>query len=322
MDIAAIFASLGKLSTGIVYSLLGCGFWLMVLANGIPLPDGSFKTFDLWQIVLSGTLGSWLFWLNLRREKNDLAPKGSTGALVKSNVVPMIVAVVLTAAIALGVATFYQSSLDFLRNFALSKLEAAKKIEPPANPPDVGSRTADDAKTNDDIVGLIRQGEGGFVNDPADPGGASNYGITINALSVWRGREVTVEELKNLKREDVTAFYLARISALGYNSIADVPLRATVTNAALNSGAIRANKLLNSTLNELYQLSLPTDGTLGEESIKVINKASDADTIRAALVCNYIEFYKSLSAYARFGEGWVKRAKIFYPKNRPFTCET
>ena len=39
----------------------------------------------------------------------------------------------------------------------------------------------------DEMTAEIVRREGGFVNDPADPGGATNYGVTINTLRALRG---------------------------------------------------------------------------------------------------------------------------------------
>lgn len=40
--------------------------------------------------------------------------------------------------------------------------------------------------------------EGGFVNDPADAGGATNKGVTIGTFRQFYGKDATVEQLKNI----------------------------------------------------------------------------------------------------------------------------
>jgi hypothetical protein len=49
--------------------------------------------------------------------------------------------------------------------------------------------------------------EGGFVNDPTDPGGATNLGVTKRTWESWIKREATVEEIRNLQVSDVTPLY-------------------------------------------------------------------------------------------------------------------
>src|SRR5436190_782558 len=47
-------------------------------------------------------------------------------------------------------------------------------------------------------IGFTLQFEGGFVNDPDDPGGAINLGVTVGTLSEVLGRPATVAEVKAL----------------------------------------------------------------------------------------------------------------------------
>ena len=50
--------------------------------------------------------------------------------------------------------------------------------------------------TNDDIITTVLKYEGGFVNDLADRGGATNWGITQATLTAWRKRPATVADVK------------------------------------------------------------------------------------------------------------------------------
>jgi hypothetical protein len=51
--------------------------------------------------------------------------------------------------------------------------------------------------------------EGGFSNDPADYGGATNFGIIREELARWRGESVSASDVKNMKRDEAEAIYLA-----------------------------------------------------------------------------------------------------------------
>lgn len=57
------------------------------------------------------------------------------------------------------------------------------------------------------VMQFISRWEGGFVNHPNDPGGATNFGITIGTLSRWRGHSVTVDDVRNLTREEANQIY-------------------------------------------------------------------------------------------------------------------
>lgn len=56
------------------------------------------------------------------------------------------------------------------------------------------------------LDGIIAR-EGGFVDNPADHGGATSYGITQAALSTWLGRPASVAEVRALDVDTAKAIY-------------------------------------------------------------------------------------------------------------------
>ncbi len=56
-------------------------------------------------------------------------------------------------------------------------------------------------------LAYVLRNEGGFIDDPDDPGGATNCGITLAALSHWLGRPATVAELISLSDSEVSLLY-------------------------------------------------------------------------------------------------------------------
>ena len=62
-----------------------------------------------------------------------------------------------------------------------------------------------------EIMQTVLKWEGGFVNHPHDPGGATNYGITHEVLAQWRGvASVTPKEVENLTREEAIEIFRHR----------------------------------------------------------------------------------------------------------------
>ena len=60
-----------------------------------------------------------------------------------------------------------------------------------------------------DIEGMtaeIVRREGGFVNDPDDPGGATKYGVTNHTLRALRGR-ATVDDVKALTEAEAVEIF-------------------------------------------------------------------------------------------------------------------
>lgn len=52
--------------------------------------------------------------------------------------------------------------------------------------------------------------EGGFVEDPSDPGGATNHGVTLRTWQGWTNKPATAEDIKALTLDDVKPLYRAQ----------------------------------------------------------------------------------------------------------------
>ena len=59
-------------------------------------------------------------------------------------------------------------------------------------------------------LSLVLEHEGGYVDHPRDPGGATNLGITLDTLSSWLGRVATKADVLALKVSDVGPIYRRR----------------------------------------------------------------------------------------------------------------
>ena len=60
------------------------------------------------------------------------------------------------------------------------------------------------------IQNWILASEGGYVDHPSDPGGATNMGITHRTLAAWRGKPVTKQDVRNLTRVEALEIYKAQ----------------------------------------------------------------------------------------------------------------
>ena len=54
---------------------------------------------------------------------------------------------------------------------------------------------------------MILHHEGGYVNHPEDPGGATNLGVTLRVYQEWIGRKVTTDMMERLQVSDVAPIY-------------------------------------------------------------------------------------------------------------------
>jgi len=142
--------------------------------------------------------------------------------------------------------------------------------------------------------------EGGFVDHPKDPGGATNKGITIATFRKWMGKDSTVEQLKRITDDQVAHIYRKAY----WNAVKgdDLPsgIDYAVFDFGVNSGPTRAIKYLQTVL------GVASDGKIGPATL---NAARAADPVRVIneLCDRRMAFLKALSTFSTFGKGWTAR---------------
>lgn len=161
--------------------------------------------------------------------------------------------------------------------------------------------------------------EGGFVNDPLDNGGATKYGITQRTLTLWRGREVSVDDVKNLeKREAHEIYYAWYYIKPGINSLPPA-IQPIMLDMAVNPGPSRAIKFLQDVLNAFGYYEVRIDGKLGPKTISAANGAWHhlGHQLIVSLVNRRVIFYEGCvranASQRRFLGGWIARAESFLP---------
>lgn len=142
--------------------------------------------------------------------------------------------------------------------------------------------------------------EGGYVDDPHDRGGPTNYGVTQATLARWRGRPVTVEEVKALGRDEAEAIASANYWNKVQGDRLPPGLDVMVADCAYNSGPGTAVELLQ------RLLGVTVDGHVGPETLAACLRHE-----AAALVEDYhharLDHLEGLDGWKRFGGGWSSR---------------
>jgi len=179
----------------------------------------------------------------------------------------------------------------------------------PMAPPEAPAPDQMPAKDNFSIVQpLIDKWEGGYDNDPADPGGATNHGITHGELAEWRKTHpggsietLSLDEAHQIFREN----YWNKLSC----DQLPLAVAAMAYNAGVNSGVSRGAKFLQQCLNK-QGLALDVDGEIGPLTIAA---AVNCDQTRLVndYVATYEAFYRGISTFPRFGTGWLNRLADF-----------
>lgn len=146
--------------------------------------------------------------------------------------------------------------------------------------------------------------EGGFVNHPSDPGGATNMGVTQRVYESWVGHNVTVDEIRNLTVDDVLPIYKANYWDKVYGDVLPKGLDLCVFDFAVNSGTGRAATYLQRLVG-----SHP-DGAIGPNTLASLEAYISEHGVEVT-IHQYMQrrqaFLESLSTFPTFGRGWTKR---------------
>ncbi len=142
--------------------------------------------------------------------------------------------------------------------------------------------------------------EGGYVDHPSDPGGATNMGITIGTLADWRNTPVTKDDVKNLTLQEAGQIYKARYwDACRCDEMPD-GIAFMLFDAAVNHGPNRASRFLQ------QAAGVADDGIIGPQTMgAVLDK--DADELIEEYAARRMHFYGQLSTFSVFGLGWSRR---------------
>lgn len=152
--------------------------------------------------------------------------------------------------------------------------------------------------------------EGGFTDDPHDPGGPTNLGVTLAVFAAWRKTTVSaanrarlIRDLKAIDRDTVHALYRSRYWETAHCDALPEPLAFMQFDAAVNHGVGTAIRCLQEAL------GVSVDGEFGPET-----RTAAANAPMAAALDAYAAIrerrYRALPHFWRFGRGWLRRVDI------------
>ena len=140
-------------------------------------------------------------------------------------------------------------------------------------------------------VERVLRAEGGYVNDPADPGGETKFGISKAAYPALDIAALTEDDARLIYRRDY--WEACRCDLL------PAPLDWLVFDAAVNQGVQAAGKMLQGAV------GVAVDGKIGPATVAAA-KHADAEAPARFMTLRAMR-YASSPGWVRYGAGWVKR---------------
>lgn len=162
-------------------------------------------------------------------------------------------------------------------------------------------------------LSLMLAHEGGFVNHPKDPGGATNQGVTQRVYDAYRkSRGATLRSVKFIEPNEVADIYKNQYWKLVRGDSLPAGLDYAVFDFGVNSGVSRAVKYLQIALGFTGS---DVDGVPGMMTLNAANDAARADEegLIIKYCANRMAFLKSLGTFPTFGKGWTRRVIGYTP---------
>lgn len=182
-------------------------------------------------------------------------------------------------------------------------------------------------KSVQEIADEIIVREGGYVNDPDDPGGATKYGVTIKTMrglgiDLTGDGKVTPQDVKALTRDQAREIFVRHYFQRPRIAELPLPLQASVFDMYVNSGR-NAVRILQRLLCKMGH-RVAVDGVLGTQSLRAARLAMAAapDHLADAYGIERRSYYYRLAdqrpksrKYACRKDGgkggWIRRAEEF-----------
>lgn len=142
------------------------------------------------------------------------------------------------------------------------------------------------------MINRILSSEGGYVNNPSDPGGETKWGIAK--------RSYPNVNIKDLTRDGAIEIYHRDFWPLVGGGTVAPALAFQVLDGAVNHGSGNAVRMLQ------RAAGVADDGHLGPVSLAAVFAMPVNDAIMA-FNAERLSFYTKLSTFTTFGKGWVNR---------------
>jgi lysozyme family protein len=151
-----------------------------------------------------------------------------------------------------------------------------------------------------EAIRRVLASEGGYVNNPSDPGGPTNFGITIADYRRYMKPDATAADVRAMKVEEAKAIYREKYWRATRCDELPAGVDYCVFDYAVNSGTGRVPKVLQRIL------GISVSGRIDDATLAVLGKR-EARALVQSICDERLRFLQGLKIWPVFGKGWSKR---------------
>jgi len=144
--------------------------------------------------------------------------------------------------------------------------------------------------------------EGGYVNHPKDPGGATMKGVTQRVYDGYRDRlGVSRQPVRQITNAELHTIYRKQYWDAIRGDEMPAGVGYVVYDGAVNSGPSQSIKWLQ------RALGVRADGAIGSVTLAALEAHGDPDLLISSICDQRMKFLRALDTFNTFGRGWTRR---------------
>ena len=147
----------------------------------------------------------------------------------------------------------------------------------------------------------LLQHEGGYTNDPRDPGGPTNFGITIVDYRKYVKSDANAADIRDMRIDDAKTIYRSKYWDVLRCDELPAGVDYVIFDYGVNSGVARSGKVLRRALGLSDRSNVVTDAVIEA------TRAVDAKVLIDTICDERLRFLQTLKTWPAFGKGWSHR---------------
>ena len=148
--------------------------------------------------------------------------------------------------------------------------------------------------------------EGGKVDDPRDPGGRTNQGVTQRVYDMYRKtKRIPTRDVYDMDNAERDEIYRQRYWNVIKGDQLPAGIDYMVFDGSVNSGNVQSIKWVQRALGSYYTGRV--DGVMGESTLAAIEDHPNHDELVEAIAARRLAFLKALKHWPTYRKGWTAR---------------